>query len=593
MRLADNPYITYLNSLHSLTAGGSNALAESQTLSEYFGEIYEPFPITNGIVDLLKDDTERVVILTGHAGDGKSTLAVDILKRLRGTPDREHLTESLKEKEVAFDPPVTVVKDMSEASASRRAEYLEEAFGGAGSWLIVSNTGPLLQSLREYSEQQCLERDIESELLKQLMAPVDHQNLVEHKVDGFSKELLIINLTRLDNVEIGSKVLTRLVSHSGWAGCEGCDAQSVCPLLANRNAVLEAVPTVEERVRWVYQRLNAYEQRLTLRQIVAQLAFALTGGKTCSEIHSADAQAHTPDPTEGGLQDILFSEGFFGYRQGLVWPELERLQAVSLLRRTDFGGPVAVNFERILSTTPGLGWATLPSILDPVWRRWSKKSVDASGVRWRFAIRRMTYMFGTVIPNHEQTANLYLQSILRSPSLTDFDEWKKAGRLTLSKAKKNRLRVACLRVLLEVYSGFSSGQFSKTDTLYLTLLRPDQAVVQPTQLVIESFQFKDFDLEFDYALNLPALSYQGTGPRLILTLPLLDYIFRRDSGELGGVLTPLHQGQLDGFRSELLKLKPRRSGAEQTIEILRASIEGEVSLHTLQLDLEDCTLEVS
>ncbi|UYM16282.1 hypothetical protein [Endozoicomonas euniceicola] len=43
--MSHNTYVSYLNSLHNLGAGGANALAESQALNEYFAELYEPFPI--------------------------------------------------------------------------------------------------------------------------------------------------------------------------------------------------------------------------------------------------------------------------------------------------------------------------------------------------------------------------------------------------------------------------------------------------------------------------------------------------------------------------------------------------------------------
>ena len=75
-------FISYLNSLHNLTPAGANALAESQINTTYFNEIYSEFPIVQHIYNLLIKDKNNIIIITGHAGDGKSTIAFDLIKRL-------------------------------------------------------------------------------------------------------------------------------------------------------------------------------------------------------------------------------------------------------------------------------------------------------------------------------------------------------------------------------------------------------------------------------------------------------------------------------------------------------------------------------
>lgn len=132
-----NSFISYLNSLHNLQANGANALAESQALSPYFGEIYESFPLIDKLIDVLKDGVEKVIILTGHAGDGKSTVALDVLKKLRSLPLASPLSQPLDEREDigASNSRVTIVKDMSELSTERRQQWLHQAFSDPGSWL--------------------------------------------------------------------------------------------------------------------------------------------------------------------------------------------------------------------------------------------------------------------------------------------------------------------------------------------------------------------------------------------------------------------------------------------------------------------------
>lgn len=592
----NNGYVSYLNTLHNLGANSANALAESQAMNPYFGEIYEPFPLINQVVDTLRDGVEKVVVLTGHAGDGKSTVALDVLKKLRGLPAKDALARPLIEREEIDLPTgkVIIVKDMSELSAERRQQWLHQGFKEPGSWLIVSNTGPLLHSLAEYGEAEGEALGIESQILDRLNRSLVNGLLDEHGLECFGKKLLILNITRLDNVALGARILTRLVEHSGWGQCLGCGAEDACPLMLNRKALKDARGVAEERVRWIYQRLSSYEQRLTLRQIVAQLALGLTGGVSCAEAQQQLNASVVQGNARGveGLETILFSEGFFGYRNGKPWLPAEGSHAVALVRRATFGGPVGVDFERKLAIEPGIGWASLPSSLAPIGKHWRQRAAEAEGVHWRFALRRMAYLFGRVAPEKKPLAGVYLDSFLQSPSLREFDQWQEKGALTLSPTETKHLLTSCLRVLLEVFSGFSASQFdSHQDMLYLTLRRPDHAVVQPTQLVIESLSFRAFDLGFDPEHRVPILRFERGRVVLPLPLPLLDYIRRRDAGDLGNILSPIHQAQLDWFRAELVAATAGMRRSDEEIELLRASIDGEVHIHRFLLDRDQGLLE--
>jgi hypothetical protein len=591
----NNGFIAYLNSLHNLGAGGANALAETQALNHYFAALYEPFPVVEEIVPALQDGNNRVVVLTGHAGDGKSTVALDVLKRLLDLSPTEPLTQALKEREVidTAGGPVTIVKDMSELSAETRLQWLEEAFYQPGSWLVISNTGPLLNSLCEFSKSRMASHDIEDRLLDLLGAPYTGGNLADHTLTGFPKELIILNLTRLDNVELGTRVFRNMLNHPAWAECADCQAEFACPLQLNRKALQTLGTVLEDRVRWVYQRLTHYEQRLTLRQMVAHLALSLTGGMGCK-----DAQRHVEESTaEGaekgvdGLAKIVFSETFFGYRNGKIWEAADGLRAVALARRLVAGGPVAVDYERQMIARDGNIWFELPEILTPLWQRWRKDAANFNGVARRFAVRRLVYFFarpeGSVV-----SSDTFFDTFLRSPRLRDFDQWQREGKLTFGPGEQKKLRNACLRVLLECYSGFSAGQFDAQDRLYLTLRRADRAIAQPTQWVIAAPSFDDFELFFDPELCLPVIRYRSQpNIQLKLYLPLLDYIHARAKGDLGEELARIHWAQLDTFRAELLETKSIPNDEEE-ITLLLVGIDGRINLRRYVLDSKHNTLEI-
>lgn len=597
--MQQNGFIAYLNSLHNVGAAGANALAESQALSRYFAELYEPFEIVDSICDILTGERDCIVVLTGHAGDGKSTVALDVFKRLKHLDPHEPLQIALNEIETIAHPrdagrQIHVLKDMSELSATIRLEKVLKGFYDPGSWLIVSNTGPLLNTLADFAEQRNALPDIESQILTYLNRPYNKDDITSHILTIFPKDVLILNMTRLDNVDLGSRVLTRMINHSGWSKCEGCDAHEACPLVLNQRALKATEGAAEERIRWIYQRLTAYEQRLTLRQMVAQLAYAMTGGLGCAE--ASDMVMSSPaeglDRGSEGLEGILFSEGFFGYLKGKPSRDAQSLRAVELLRRQVFGGPIGVDFERQMQSTDAQTWASLPGPLEPLNRRWMQRAQESAGVQWRFAQRRMLYVFAQPTPHGHQAAETFWATFLQSPRLRDFDEWSRQQRLTMSYVERTRLTRACLRVLLEVFSGFSAGQFRPDqERLYLTLRRPDRAVIQPTQFVMATLSFQDFDLVYDASRRQPMFQYRHGQVKLHLSLPLLDFIENRVTGNLGSELSRIHLAQLEWFRSELLRVVGSNPN-EHRIQLLRAGIDGKVHPHRYILDKERQILEV-
>jgi hypothetical protein len=204
----------------------------------------------------------------------------------------------------------------------------------------------------------------------------------------------------------------------------------------------------------------------------------------------------------------------------------------------------------------------------------------------------MFYLFGRAAAGKDEQSEIFLDEFVQSPRLRDFDRWSLDLALSLSRIEQKRLRNACLRVLLETYSGFSAGQFrSDQNRLYLTLRRPDRAVVQPTQLVMATFYFDDFDIRYDAARRVPLLVFTRSDVKLPLTLPLLDYIERRHRGDLGGDLAAIHLAQLEWFRAELSRVSSMQQ-AQNELGLLRANIDGQVHVHRYMMDAKCERLEI-
>jgi len=75
-----NIQVEYLNTLLSFNANNENALAESQGSNPMFSSIHVQHPLMSIIKEELLKNTDVHIILTGHAGDGKSTIALELYK---------------------------------------------------------------------------------------------------------------------------------------------------------------------------------------------------------------------------------------------------------------------------------------------------------------------------------------------------------------------------------------------------------------------------------------------------------------------------------------------------------------------------------
>ena len=82
-----NPFVSYMNTLSNASAGNENATAENQIGNEFFAKIHVQNPVTEYIYERLVINRENV-ILTGNAGDGKTTIAAEIVGRVTGCMPR-------------------------------------------------------------------------------------------------------------------------------------------------------------------------------------------------------------------------------------------------------------------------------------------------------------------------------------------------------------------------------------------------------------------------------------------------------------------------------------------------------------------------
>lgn len=566
-RAADG-FVRYLNSIHNISADNRYALAEAQAISPYFTDLHVELDLVSSIRELLANQSGVVVVLTGHAGDGKSTVAVDIWKRALGVPGNEPAPKSPEEEEVVSleGHKLTIVKDMSELSAQSRAQKLDNAFNQPGSALIVSNTGPLLSSFTELMAKAGHgQRDAQQKILECLNQPllkdkVSDANLLQ--LDG-TKRVYVANLSMLSNVDTAERLLSKLVSHPGWARCSDCEAKDRCPIRRNVDVMNKCADTVGERVGDVYRRLDAYGRRMTMRQIAAHLSFSLTGGLSCEQIRQ------DPQTKFRGV----FSETFFGHGSQLSLQAVDALSCLRQMADLHFGIAASPTFDQQMHECKLEEAWLYPVQLSEVRAHFASRLGSSNDGNARREIRRLTYMFGSPREENHASAEVFLDDFLQSPMLRKLRAW--SVNHNLSGMEKQRFVKQVLGVLMEEYIGASVPR-NKRESLYITLRRPDEKVFQSVQIVLGKIPFDEFTIDLDEVSGLPILKHPVTEASLELSLPLLDYIISKDLGELTSDLDAIHGASLEQFRSDLLE---RVRASADTVKLLEIDAQGDLRIH--------------
>lgn len=221
-----NKFVDYLNSMNNADSSNENALAESQILSEYYDFIKIERKLGEYIYDYLIKDEKKAIILTGHAGDGKTSILIQILNKMGYFNEGK---KSLKEKELYKDL-LFYVKDMSELNEEKRKEalnrFLTYADKGVSS-LLISNTGPLINTFKSI-----LNKDQFEELENDLLSRLDNNDLKEIEVciGSQKSKFTIINMAKLDNIYIVKELLDKFIQDNLWESCTKCEANSKCPI---------------------------------------------------------------------------------------------------------------------------------------------------------------------------------------------------------------------------------------------------------------------------------------------------------------------------------------------------------------------------
>jgi serine/threonine protein kinase len=577
----DNPFVRYLNSFHNATAEDENSLAESQAQNPFFGTIHIPLAQTDYIFEQLTKLEGSNVILTGHAGDGKSTIGLELYKKIQKIPFNEPLKHPLKDHEVidSGNVRIHIIKDMSELGASDRSQALAAAVdpsnNAATRWLIISNTGTLLSALKEIAKEKDEHwLSIENSLLKCLGANDPAQLFL------FNTPFTLINLARTDNIGIGMSIFENILNHEGWQGCMDCDVFTSCSVRQNVK-LLKEHQTGLQRVCMIYRRLKEYGIRLTIRQITGHLAYSLTGGLDCKIVHGQAVAASPPHPMDG-----LFSNHFFGHKGVAFDKQAGRLAAIQHIADLEMGSRPFPKFDhKLWSDGDNLQCPLLVEELGTIAKQILGQLKNGNPTRRiRQAVRRFYYMFAD-FGEQERALSLFLDSQM----LMAVEKWQQSG--GPNRKEKSELRQKILHVLQEEYTGFKLGENLKASQIYITLRRRQEGYRQSVQLLLAEIPLESFSLEwrqtneqFQPTGHVLILKEKVSGAEMPIDLPFLDFVLMRDMGEVGQRLNPGYKDRLEKFKSQLLSNFNYKADTDERIKLLELDCTGKLNTKTLLVE---------
>ena len=587
-----NPFVSYINSLHSLDGNSDGALAEKQAQEALFCQIQVEHPLVDEIYSILTTQgNHRHIILTGHAGDGKSTIALELYKRLKQLPADLPLNAGLQAKEELNygGIPITIIKDLSEWSQADQEQLWQEIKSNQRRFVLVSNTGSLLSLISKNSDdnQKMLWED---KVLEAMDSSQEKTLELENTI--FS----VYNLALRNNLDIAKSLWNKMVHAPGWEKCQQCTSAKVCPILKNISLIQQYDATILERLGLLLERISAYGSRLTMRQISAHFSYMLCSGYNCSQIMDI-AVAGTRFTENAG--DYYFFNHFFGDNANAADYRAEQLKSVKVIKAQNFESHLASGFERYFWLNGQKGAVTLniPE-LDKYYNKVCKEACietdpeknGPDGTAARRQIRRMFFFLHTPTEAEKAGFEKFMCAFLNSEMLLQYNTWKQNEKLPLD--KRSKLQDQLFQVLQEHFCGvrIPDGSKSSGKSLYITLARKQHNIRQSAQVVLGKVNFSDnFNLKFENGIVVLQGKASCKGIDLELTLPFLDYIDHRKNGGISSVLQSSYIDRLEKFKADVLECS--RLSNDDGIVLLKQNKNYELCQSRLRM--EDGKLEVS
>ena len=545
-------YIEYINSLHNYNAQNPNSYGEKNVNNSFFKDVMVEVGLSKFILNGLQNGVPHVLVLTGHAGDGKTSIMYQVLAEMG----------------IEFDPDTKIcdykllsgktcrcIKDFSEIADEEKKNILSDAFqmpNNGDFVFMVANTGPLINTFGELFDSS-----EDSERAKiELIDSMDSNTGNISDIKGY--KICVINVAAVDNTYFATEFIGKLVQDKLWEDCSQCSKKDYCHIKANRELIKNNFQRVSEFLNMHYIWLTEHGKRLTIRSMTEQLAYMITGGFNCNEVSKVEPYKY------------LFTNLFFGYVGTIVNPKAYNIIAVkeaancgydSKRLRSDEYFVVNRDYNKVFGKT-------MAKIITDA----EQKNVYVSG--WTEFLRR-AYLFtnietdlGVLDNNYEDVFSKQFKRFLQlrngesSPSRTDSNLVCDALSMIYVGTTNNE---SMIPLTLSRESGIAQNVQLITGTL---LTKNIKIVLKPT---------KDSLFNSDKTRNALKLEINKEELQSEITLPLLNYFEELKNGIISTNVDPQLSHGIESLKAELSELMEDTDDTFEMI-ILRNSGAKPVSL---------------
>jgi serine/threonine protein kinase len=344
-----NPFVFHLATLYSQSQRSNSG---TRGLSEYGQLTYAETALDRELLPAVRDGAYRLVVVTGNAGDGKTAFLQQfeaVAKAAGATLDALPNGYRIEWNGRSFLANLDGSQDQEgQQNDSVLLDFFSPYQDGAPSGsethtrLIAINEGRLMDFLTTHHAQFGHLRSVVEEGLRS-GTPQDSIAVVNLNLRSVVAQVALPDEhgAEVELTSIFDQQLASLTNPSLWAACEGCDLRQQCYALHNARTFNDPVQgaRVRERLRTLYTLVHLRGRlHITLRDLRSALAFTLTSGRDCDEIHELHAmgdantylQGYYFNAWMGGLQtaDRLLRE--------LAAVDVARLNEPQLDRSVDF-----------------------------------------------------------------------------------------------------------------------------------------------------------------------------------------------------------------------------------------------------------------
>ena len=575
-----NEFVSYLNTLHNASGCNEHAIAENNVGDQdcYSRQLKFEREISKELFKIITKEEGKVVILTGHAGDGKTSILQTLVEKCSG----KQMAGNDLEGDIIFqnEKHIHYVKDMSEHEKEKQISIVREAFLAQKrkeSVILISNTGPLFNVLQDLGIE-------EEKIIKMLDTKALDEDLFS--IEGIEDvPVLVVNLALFDNSDILEKYVEKIINPILWEPCSQCEKKQYCPIYFNQKTIRRNQNQVIEFSRWYYRWNFGHGERFTVRQMIAHIAYSFTGNLNCQGIVSLTGKGNLKRKLYNSYSNLFFG---YHYEKGKSVQDKNALQIrpIELLQKQCWDSKkIPKEYELFVQNKFYAFDSDIEEIAALCWKEFitledDKRQEKQEGFKM---IKRAYYMYHT--KGREEN-----EEIIRAVFSEVFLKYLEIqNREMVSGSIKTYIRKLTFEALQLLFTGLSAEE---TDRIFLTVRRKGD-IQQNVQIVQGYVNRDELEIRFENCTNAvdgkneKRIMLKCKNQQAELTLPMLEYFNEISNGMIQTKIDPRLSQGVENIKAKIFKAGRKNNEDAITMIYLNGN-----KFRRLELHLEENKLFV-